>query len=967
MITIAGLLSANRIQTSKLVVIFSLIICGLGPNLFAQTIGNTNYLTQNYSQNYISKSSAFTQEIAKMEINVVRGGKAPISVTKVPLLEKGDVLKVRMLDEMVNGAKPDQSNWDWTFLVAYINPGRNNDRNEAVSNEIQFRKTGWYREYSFTVPYDSQPMFFLYPKPNYRDKILKLVSKKYDEVRKIGDKTIDIAGAYAQIGMFLNELQFVLNQYNYGYGGFRNNYYGGYGNDTGFNYKLFTEQSVERLARSFNINLPGCWQNGFGSYNSYGSYGNYNSGGYNSYGSNNSYGSGYYGGMNNDLVGRLQCVAKNVRLEDFDYSVTRMLQQGGILAVQQLQQKYPQIAQWIGIAAVALDFIIRLTKKTPLKVVPTIISTSENHGGFYGGQNGYYANNFAPSSQSNATQADSTKISIYAENQPSTGSFVTAYPIVLHKWEAETNAEVISLRAPALMESCLHTGQNILRNTDLLGDWTIDPYSRDFKLVISAPNGFRKEFPLKKNLGMNGWEMNLTKEDINSFPKIQMALESEVVGRRGFNEIRSPKFNVPIPIGGSWEITGDSKKNFAAGGRRVVTLRNELGNCRCLQTVVYKPSFGGEFVFDANGKENALLYSEDGKEVSFEIDTRYFEPGTGQLELRQAGGEATNLNINLHPEPATVTELRIARGDRSATIIGERLEQVKYVLINGKKAVAEGGTLFQNSARIGNSYAVTERTVVFEEMNAGQKYPITLELGLDEGRIVKVEKQFNFSPARPNVVANQAREVEGIAIETKTKRQAIFSTLPILPIDATSITVNLQNALTDHDFKAENISVETRIENTQVNSGDLPKANVEVLDWKTLKITFAIDPKIQQFIGGKRLQFRLRDKARGDSDWFTVNKTFVRTPMLKSLNCTAKDKCMLKGTGLEYISEISSDGGVTWQQQTAMDIKQSADGMQEITVPAANINTIKFRLRDLPKTEGVTFRSLTSEVATPRP
>jgi hypothetical protein len=523
-----------------------------------------------------------------------------------------------MLEEQVNGMKPDQSNWNWTFLVAFINPGLNKEKEKSVSQEIQFRKTGWYREYSFTVPYDSQPVFFLYSKPNYRSKILSLINKNQEDIRKIGEKTIELSGAYAKIGSFLNELQGVVNMSSGGmyggyggYGGYGSSYggtygstyggstyggstyggsyggmYGGYGSygssgtqqGYNFNLNLFMNQSVERLARSFNIQLPQCWQNG-----GYGGYG----------GQNNFY------GVSPDFVGRSQCVAKSVRLEDFDISVSRMLQQGGMLAAAQLTQKYPQLAFWINVAAAALDFILKITKKAALRIVPTVTSTSDNPAqGNYGYQTAaaFSPNPAAPGGVSGAP-ANSVKISLYAEAPPSDSGFVTAYPLVLQKWQANPDPEVISLPTPVLADACLHPGQNILRSTDLLTDWTADTFTKDFKLVVSSPNGFRKEFPLKKNVGLSGWELNVTKEDLNSFPKINMTLESVVTGMRGFNEIRSPKFDLPLPVGGSWEVDGQSQKKFAVGEKRIVTLRNQLGNCKCLQAVVYKPSFGGQFVF----------------------------------------------------------------------------------------------------------------------------------------------------------------------------------------------------------------------------------------------------------------------------------------------------------------------------------------------------------------------------------
>ena len=152
--------------------------------------------------------------------------------------------------------------------------------------------------------------------------------------------------AYGKIGSFLNELQYVINKNpNSGNGYAPNNTFssfGSYGNygsypstvTNGFNSNLFMEQTIERLARSFNIQLPSCWGSSYGNNNNgYNSgYNNYNNG-YNNPPVNNGYNTF---GNTNDLMGRIQCVAKSVRLEDFDLSISRMLQQGGILVAAQL-------------------------------------------------------------------------------------------------------------------------------------------------------------------------------------------------------------------------------------------------------------------------------------------------------------------------------------------------------------------------------------------------------------------------------------------------------------------------------------------------------------------------------------------------------------------------------------------------------------------------------------------------------
>lgn len=92
------------------------------------------------SNNYLKNSTAFRQEIMRLEINVVRQGKS-LSITQVPRVQKDDIIKMRVLEEAVGGIRPDQSMWDWTFLVAFVNPNRQmdtgSDKDSAVSEEIQ--------------------------------------------------------------------------------------------------------------------------------------------------------------------------------------------------------------------------------------------------------------------------------------------------------------------------------------------------------------------------------------------------------------------------------------------------------------------------------------------------------------------------------------------------------------------------------------------------------------------------------------------------------------------------------------------------------------------------------------------------------------------------------------------------------------------------------------------------------------
>lgn len=969
-------LTVNKVLTTKAfnsrallsLLFIHLFIIGLSSlSIYSQPYQSTYPTTP-----YISKSSIFRQEIARLEITVQRAGKQAIPLTQVPRVQAGDILKVRMLEEPVGGIRPDESMWDWTLLIAYINPNRNDDKQKSVSQEIRFKQTGWYKEYFFKVPYDSQPVVFLYPKPQYRDKILSLVNKNYDDVRRLGEKTIEIAGAYAQIGTFLNELQGVLRdprynrlynnpaptptpRYNYGY----NTPQRDNPNDI-----LWMDQAVEGLARSFNIQLPNCWRQSTAS--------TVNNSNYTT-----------SAGVQ-DFVGRTQCVAKNVRLEDLDTSITKMWQQGGVFLAAQLAQKYPQIAYWINIAGAAIDFIIKAFGKTALRIVPTIVSSQElQYNGYsYQPVNPYnnqpyssgYSQNYSPGYAPGASGVSSnyasnrlTKISLFAEMPPNDNSFVTAFPVVLHKWQAEPDPEVIELPTPILLEPCLHPGLNILKNTDLTEEWVNDTFTRDFKLAASSSNGFRKEFLLRKNVGLGGWELNLTTQDFAQMPKVSMTLEAEITGTRGFNEIKSGKFALPLAVGGVWSVTPDSQKAYAVGGKKRVTLQNSLGTCRCLQSVVYKPSTGGQFVFEANGNENGLEFSEDGREVSFMVDTSYFQPGQGTLELRAFGSDAAVIPLKLYPKMPVLTDVKISKGDNQAILTGERLEQVQFVRINGKRAKIQPAippTVLPANAQ---GQRLIQKAFVFEDPKAIHTADtVSLELILENDRLFSYPETFAPSPSRPAVAVDESGAVEGNTISSANDKnnkvnaaigsQMNLSNLPIFPVETSVITLNLQNTRTDYDLKAENLQIETRIEKAQKAAGELVKTEFEVLNWKNMRLTLTLTAEMQKILGGRRLQFRIRDNERGDSDWYTIKQIFVRIPQIASIKCAKETngQCQVSGAGLEYIGQVSVDGGKSWfpNEPNGLKPQPTKDGKATAMIPLlTDKKLLRIKLIDFPHGE----------------
>lgn len=114
-------------NTELLGLVLFLIFLFLIPGVFrisAQQMQTQYFAQTNNNQNYMRSSSAFRQEIARFEMTVHRAGKQPLPLSQVPRVQQGDVIKVKLLEEAVNGVKLDQSLYNWTMLAAFINPNR---------------------------------------------------------------------------------------------------------------------------------------------------------------------------------------------------------------------------------------------------------------------------------------------------------------------------------------------------------------------------------------------------------------------------------------------------------------------------------------------------------------------------------------------------------------------------------------------------------------------------------------------------------------------------------------------------------------------------------------------------------------------------------------------------------------------------------------------------------------------------
>lgn len=93
------------------------------------------------------------------------------------------------------------------------------------------------------------------------------------------------------------------------------------------------------------------------------------------------------------------------------------------------------------------------------------------------------------------------------------------------------------------------------------------------------------------------------------------------------------------------------------------------------------------------------------------------------------------------------------------------------------------------------------------------------------------------------------------------------------------------------------------------------------------------------------------------------NKPLSEFQKIESVKCTngMNNQCELKGEGLDYISQVSTDGGRSWFPQSSgatLQVQPTAEGNLMMMIPMLiNQKFLQIKLRDFPNTEGLTVNN----------
>lgn len=556
--------------------------------------------------------------------------------------------------------------------------------------------------------------------------------------------------------------------------------------------------------------------------------------------------------------------------------------QGGSCA-QITDQMISIVAPWVPLSPVlvsALKFgiqaLVKLLRKPPLVLLPSVFNRLGDAGGVE-----VFVDQIVRSRIQLPGTTDSNK------------QVVPGIPFSpLSNFEPVAGTERPNLR-------CLSKGFNQIRSEN----WARNPNLRDFRLRLAQTGVEIKS--LEMNTSARSWQAAFSEADLRSLPDDSKEVELQITGMNDFTEIRSLPFK-SIPVRRqAWYVEKASQASlFKDGKRKKVVLRTKAGgSCACVTSVVLTPP-NGEPVRYEPGNGNDLAVFDD--RVELHIETSRYSPGEVTLQVFQAGEtEVEPTGLMIYPAPPNDLKLEIRRGESTGRLTGTGLEQVKEVLIDGISA--------KNVSLSGNGL---EFQLGAAQTRESGSFDLLLEGNRKLAEILTPKPELTYSSLLPRL---------------QLKRQSTASydilpfgldlrNVPLIPLSADKISVSATHAMSDgYGF---DLSLVDRVNIRRSGSpsfASLPKSLFESDDPATLRfeipMTFTIEGvALSRLLSGGKLEFEIVDKLRGSSGWQRIDATFLRLPSGVSVRCPAEaaTECVLVGSDLGLITELSVDNGVTF-------------------------------------------------------
>jgi hypothetical protein len=406
-------------------------------------------------------------------------------------------------------------------------------------------------------------------------------------------------------------------------------------------------------------------------------------------------------------------------------------------------------------------------------------------------------------------------------------------------------------------------------------------------------------------------------------------------GKWGFDDWEGPHFHLHAAQPGKWTVAPGEQSALVVG--RVDSLHLEDDSSVCVQSVEEQAE---------SGKPVKLVWKSPKPEsLEISVPLKDTKPGPVSVEVYQFGLKTPDqLSLKAYAEAASLDRLTLSAGDRTASLRGNRLDEVAT-------AELEGMELKPSKLKRVEDFDHLEMTTdgSTASLEPGKAYEAKVQL-LD-GRQLKVP--VTVGPPRPQIALLN----KGVQEETAANPSPVRLGSPDdLPVDGRLVFFIKSRVPADFP-RNEKVEV-AAVDGSFQTILSLTDGTLMLEDAKTAM--GSVEPLAR--FGGSAfgpIEVRAMSAEGVTGDWLPLG-TLVRVPGFKELRCprALAKPCTLTGTNLFLASDIGS----TPDLGNATDVPPDFTGTQ-LSLPHPANGTLYLKLRDDP----VTVQTLTLPVIPANP
>jgi len=400
-----------------------------------------------------------------------------------------------------------------------------------------------------------------------------------------------------------------------------------------------------------------------------------------------------------------------------------------------------------------------------------------------------------------------------------------------------------------------------------------------------------------------------------------LAPEGRLIGGWGFAAFEGPRLQFAAPKSQAWSAKGGARPSLVVGQESTLQLVGEA--TACVEGVRLQSPSGGE---------TPLTWTASGpNELTVHLPPKPAGGGGGDYKLmvRAFGLKAADVvPLGVYSRPSKILTMTFHVGDRSGLLVGERLDQVQDVLLEGARFKPSPGAASSET----QLELAAEEPLGLERMSAGDV--VSGQARLKDGRTIPFRA--TVAPARPQVaVISRNLQAEdgggglslhlGDADAVPRRSKLTFAVRAQAPTIFTG-RETLQITTASGAFSTELSAADGLMLQD-------PQVAVASLDLQERFVASAFGP----------LRFRVvKDDIA--SDWRPLG-VLVRLPQISGVACPAEGEgtCALNGSDLFLIAAVAASP--TFEAAIAVPDGFAGDALR---VPRPRSGRLYLKLRDTP-------------------